>query len=361
VRARAIAVVVPVVIGVALAPSRARAAGPTQTGFALDTFEPSARGSDWFVLDSLDFRGDSRGAVGTVYEYADKPFVVKNAGGGDRAAVVQHQLYVHAGASFVIQDRVRLSVDLPIALVDTGTTGTFNGYTFPPPGQAALGDTPIAADLRLFGRYGELVTGTFGAEVIAPSGTRAQYTGDGKTRFLPRFQIAGVFRDLAWAARVGVLLRTGDDPIAGQTRGDAFVFGASLGWRPKQGRLVVGPEIYGSASLTEGSAANTPLEALLGAHYAFAEDWRVGLGVGPGLTSAIGTPTLRAALSIEFVAGAASERKKPVAPPPPPDKDGDGIQDSVDACPSEKGVPNTDPESNGCPPDEDEATPEAPQ
>jgi OOP family OmpA-OmpF porin len=369
----------------------ARAAGPAQSGFAVDTFDPSARGSDWFVLDSLDFRGDGRGALGVVAEYADKPFVVKNADGSDRAAVVAHQLYVHPGASLVILDRVRLSVDLPIALVDTGSTAAYNGYSFAPPGEAALGDVPFAADIRLFGTYGEIATGTFGVEATAPSGSRTQYAGDGKMRFIPRLQFAGAFKQLGWAARVGVLLRTGDDPIAGHTRGDAFVFGASIGWRPGEGKLVVGPEIYGSASVSEPSAANAPVEALLGAHYAFARDWRVGIGVGPGLSSAIGTPTLRTALSIEFVASPESERPdkgvvrpvhkpsdrdhdsvpdtldacpdKPGAPsvdaaidgcPPPSDSDGDGIPDNVDACPHEKGSPNADADANGCPPDADD-------
>jgi hypothetical protein len=39
-------------------------------------------------------------------------------------------------------------------------------------------------------------------------------------------------------------------------------------------------------------------------------------------------------------------------PPPPPtviDTDGDGIDDSVDACPAVPGVPSSDPSQNGCP------------
>ena len=377
-------------VAIATAAPQAKAAGPTQVGFAVDTFDPSARGSEWFVLDSLDFRDDGRGAIGVVAEYADKPLVVKNAGGGDRAAVVAHQMFLHAGASLVILDRVRLYADLPIAVLDTGTRTVYGGYTFAPPGQAALGDVPFAADLRLFGRWGEVATGAFGVEATAPSGSREQYTGDGKMRFLPRLQLAGTYREVTWAARVGMLFRTGDDAIAGQQRGHAFVFAGSIGWRPREGKLVVGPEIYGNASVTEPSAANTPVEALLGAHYNVAPDWRIGLGVGPGLSSALGTPTLRTALSIEFVARAEGDRPrrgarhheeapdrdhdgvpdaidacpdKPGRPnidpalngcPPPPDADGDGIADDVDACPEEKGSPSADPETNGCPPDADE-------
>ncbi len=37
----------------------------------------------------------------------------------------------------------------------------------------------------------------------------------------------------------------------------------------------------------------------------------------------------------------------------PPDRDGDGIPDTVDACPDIAGVKSEDPTKNGCPPDRD--------
>ena len=121
----------------------------------------------------------------------------------------------------------------------------------------------------------------------------------------------------------------------------------------------------------------------------FASEWRVGVGVGPGISSGLGVPVFRGALSLEFVARADEDKpKKPRHPhegppdrdhdsvpdsldacpdaagppnidaslngcPPPPDKDGDGILDEADGCPEEKGSPNADPETNGCPPDAD--------
>ena len=153
-----------------------------------------------------------------------------------------------------------------------------------PPNEAALGDAEFRGRCAPLRAHGQLATGAIGRGLtIAPTGSRAQYTSDGKTRFVPRLQLAGAFKDLAWAVRLGMLFRTEDDPIAGQTRGHAFVFGGAVGWRPDHGRLTIGPEIYGSASVTEPSSANTPVEAILGARYALARRWRVGLGAGPGL------------------------------------------------------------------------------
>ncbi len=341
-----------------LAAAPARAAGPAApvaAGFDANAFDPAARGSDWFALDSLDIRDDGRGAVGVVGEYAYKSLVVKDPGGSDRASVVEHSFVVHPGASLIILDRLRLSVDVPIVLHQAGTSANLDGVRLDAPDKTALGDSSFAADLRIFGRYGEVATGAVGVEAIAPTGDQDQYTGDGSTRLVGRLSLAGITKHVEWAARGGMLFRTQDEALAnGQKRGEAIVFGASVGYRGDGGKLVVGPEIYGSTSVTEASAANTPVEALASLHYFFAPEWRVGVGVGPGIGSGIGAPLLRAALSIEFV-----KPPEPPAPPPvararewegPRDGDKDGVPDSLDACPELPGPATDDPATNGCPP-----------
>ena len=45
-------------------------------GFAVDTFEPSERGSDWFSVESLDLRGNVRPAIGVVMDGAYRPLVI---------------------------------------------------------------------------------------------------------------------------------------------------------------------------------------------------------------------------------------------------------------------------------------------
>jgi outer membrane protein OmpA-like peptidoglycan-associated protein len=360
---------------------------PPPQGFDVDTFNPSARGSDWFVLDSLDFRDDGRPAAGVVAEYAYLPLIAKN-GNGTITSIVASQLFLHPGASIVLLDAVRFSFDLPIAVANSGYSGSIGNYALNAPDQAALGDTAFAADVRLFGRYRDVATGSLGLEVIAPTGSASQYTGDGTARIVPRFQLAGMTGPLSWAARVGVLLRTQDDAVVGSTRGTALVYGASVGWHPDK-KLTLGPEVYGNTSLTESSSANSPAEVFLGAHYALADEWRVGAAVGTGISSALGVPVFRSALSLEYVTQADEDKPKKHEPraaevpdrdhdtvpdtldacpdrpgppsldaslngcPPPPDRDGDGITDDIDACPDEKGSPSTRIDRNGCPPDAD--------
>src|SRR4051812_48062334 len=66
-------------------------AQPAAHGFSLDRFEPSAGGSDWFVLESLDFRGNGRPSLGVVGEWAWKPLVLYNRSDEEVATVVDQQ------------------------------------------------------------------------------------------------------------------------------------------------------------------------------------------------------------------------------------------------------------------------------
>src|SRR4051812_43676754 len=74
-------------------------------GFAVNRFEPSERGSEWFTGESLDFRGHFRPAAGLVFDYANRPLTIFAPDGSVRTAVVADQLFAHAGASAVFWDR----------------------------------------------------------------------------------------------------------------------------------------------------------------------------------------------------------------------------------------------------------------
>jgi outer membrane protein OmpA-like peptidoglycan-associated protein len=337
-------------LGGALLTFSAVASAQTQSpGFAVDTFNPSERGSEWFVLDSLDMRGNARPTIGVVGEWGVKPLAIYDLDGTERAAVVEHQLYLHPGASLVILERVRFALDVPIAVYNTGNDGALRAFRFKGPTDPAVGDVRGALDFRMFGRYGEAITATIGVQAFIPTGFRAQYTGDGSGRLLPRLQLAGDAGIVTYAVRGGVLFRVDDAPILGEERGHALVYGAAAGLRLVDKKLVIGPELYGSASLTNPDEQNTPLEALLGVHYTIADLVRIGAGGGPGFTKGLGTPLARAVLSIELVPGV----PPPKARPKLLDSDGDGIDDKVDACPDEPGVRTNDEATNGCPPPKD--------
>ena len=355
-------------------------------GFALNRFDPSERGSEWFVLDTLDMRGTVRPAFGVVGDWGYKPLVVydKNNDNKEVGSIVEHQLFVHVGGSLSLAERIRISADLPIAAYQTGQTLVSNGTTFNAP-ESALGDLRLSGDLRLFGRYGGPITAAIGASVYLPTGDRDNYTSDGNTRVQPHFNVAGDIGPLAYALKGGFNYRPLDEEFAQGKRLGSELFGAvSAGLRLANKKLLIGPELYGSTVITDEKTffkkRTTPAELMLGLHYT-AGDFRVGAGVGTGVFAGShgwGSPQLRTLLNLEWMPSYTddsdgdgvpdSEDACPTVPgvktndpktngcPPPPapaDRDGDSIVDSEDACPDVPGVRTSDPKTNGCPPDKD--------
>ena len=89
-------------------------------GFAINRFEPSERGSDWFTTESLDMRGHLRPAIGIVGDWAYKPLVLYDANGDEQAAIVKHQIFAHLGGALTLYDRFRLGVNLPLGRLPDG-------------------------------------------------------------------------------------------------------------------------------------------------------------------------------------------------------------------------------------------------
>jgi OmpA-OmpF porin, OOP family len=334
-------------LATAMAWSSAEAQTAASQGVALDRFEPSERGSEWFVQDSLDLRGALRPALGLVVDYGYKPYVLINPDGSENTSIVTDQLFVHVGGSVVVLSRVRLGVSLPVLLTQDGslTGGVVNGQRIVGATGGGIGDLRIGADLRIAGTYGDPFTLAVGGRVWLPTGDSTKYLGDGEVRVGPQLEAAGDVSAFVYAASLGIVYRANSNGFAGHPTGSEVTFGAAMGVRVLDRALVVGPELWGSTVLDGGDAfgtRTTPLALVVGGHYT-AGDFRFGLGAGPGLSRAAGTPIFRALASIEYAPAF-------VAPARPTDRDGDGVLDPDDACPDVPGVRSEDPRTNGCPP-----------
>lgn len=316
-------------------------------GFALNRFDPSERGSDWFAVESLDLRGHMRPAVGVVGDWGYKPLVLYDANGDERAAIVEHQIFAHLGASLVMFDRVRFGVNLPLAAYQSGEAGTVQNSTFDSSNSTTVGDARIGADARIVGEYGDPVTLAGGLQVHLPTGSQDSFTGDGNVRVTPRVMAAGDIGMFTYAARLGFVYRANDDAIGGIPKGSELSFGAAAGVRLLEKKLTVGPELFGGTVVSDGDSIlkdqrTTPVEVIAGAHYRINEDWKAGAGVGPGLSRGLGAPTLRVLATVEWAPDFAKKEL-------PVDRDGDGILDTEDACPTIPGMRTDDPTTNGCP------------
>jgi outer membrane protein OmpA-like peptidoglycan-associated protein len=220
-----------------------------------------------------------------------------------------------------------------------------------------------------------------------PTGDATKYLGDSEVRVGPQLVAAGDLASFVYAASLGLVYRANSSGFAGHPTGSEATFGAAVGLRALEKKLVVGPEIWGSTVLANADAVfgtrTTPLAVVVGAHYTEG-NFRFGLGAGPGLSRAAGTAVFRALASIEYVPAFAEpvkqadrdsdgvfdsedacadtpgvrtdDAKTNGCPPPslpPPDRDGDAIPDGEDACPDTRGVRTEDPKTNGCPRDRD--------
>jgi OmpA-OmpF porin, OOP family len=344
-----------VLAGAACAGAFALAAGDAraqQAGYAVDHFETSERGSEWFTLDSLDIRGHGRPALGLVTSWGARPLVVY---GGDQVAssIVRSQVMVNAGTSFTLADRVRLGVNVPLQVFADGHTAGAGATAYAPPSdEVSVGDTRVSADVRVFGEHGAPFVAAVGASLWIPSGSPTAYTGDGKVRVGPRVQIAGDVGDFAYAARVGFVYRARDEAFAEGAIGSEIGGAASVGYRVLSRKLLLGPEFFASSVVSRSGSDNaklTPVEALFGAHYT-AGELRVGAGIGAGLTSGYGAAEARGLVSLEWAPDVAPPVASSAAPPAAKDADADGVDDARDACPQLAGKPSNDPKTNGCPP-----------
>jgi outer membrane protein OmpA-like peptidoglycan-associated protein len=325
---------------IGLANASVALAQTTETqGISISSFDVAERGSDWFVGDSLDLRGSPRPAIGVVMDYAHKPLVLYDEQGKETAVIIGDQLYAHVGASLVLAERLRLAVNVPIALVSTGSSVPYEDTTITAASGAALGDMRVSADLRLFGRYGTPITMAIGGQLYLPTGDPAAFTGDGKIRLLGHVSVAGRIAIFAYSARASLMYRAQDQVATDVPTGTTVQFAVSAGLSLVNHQLLLGPELWGSTVVVNGGAFDketTPFELLFGAHYR-PRNFRFGVGVGPGLTQGIGTPAVRVVGVVEW------------APTFDEDRDGDGIIDDLDACPDVPGVPDPDPKKNGCP------------
>lgn len=327
--------------------SGSAAAQTSSSGFAISHFNPSERGSDWFVAESLDLRGSNRLAVGVVADYAHDPLVAYDEVTGDKvASLVSNQFYTHLGASYVLAERLRLSLNLPLLLAQGGDTLNVDGETASVAHGTHLGDLRAGADVRLFGAYREPLTLAIGAQLYLPTGDQAALAGDGKVRFAPRALAAGEVGPFVYSGRFEFVVRADHPTFDGESSGNDLFFAGAAGLRVQ--KFVFGPELFGTTSLQPKAfqKANTPVEILFGAHY-LTHDVRLGLGVGPGLTRGVGAPDVRAVGTLEWAPQPAEPQPAPA--PVDPDRDHDGIDNAVDACPDQAGVSNPDPTLNGCP------------
>jgi outer membrane protein OmpA-like peptidoglycan-associated protein len=365
----------------ALAAATLGAAGPAlaqQPSLALDRFDPAPAGDRMFGVQSPYAAGELTPHVMLLGDYAHNPLVIRTDPGNNRVgAVVSNQLFLHLNGGLSLANRVYVNVDVPVALAQSGDSPPDgSGQTFTSPAKVQFGDLRLGVRVRLFGEYHDPFQLAVSGYLWVPTGAKGAFVSTGTARGLPQLVLGGrVAERLVWSAAAGPEIQ-GAQQFGSVGQGAMLKWGAGLGVLLLDNRhLQLGPEVSGAVTFRDLQKRTTNLEVLLDAKYRVIDDLEVGVGAGPGLTSGIGTPDVRAVFMVAYtpeqrrdrdhdgildrddacpdVPGVADADPGKNGCPPPSDRDHDGIPDKDDACPDVPGVPNPAPSLNGCPPDRD--------
>jgi len=282
------------------------------SGFAVERFYQSAPGSGWFVMDDLDIGGRLGGALSLTSGYARNPLVITGPDSKQKLAVVSQEAFVGIGGA-ITHDRFRGYIDFPTPLVVSGTSGTLGPYQFTAP-SVSLGTNPdtvsdprTGVDARLFGEPGSLLRLGAGAQLIFPSGIRADYVTDARYRAMFRFLAAGDVGAFRYAGQLGVHVRPlNDAPVPGSPNGSEFLYGIGGGRRfagPGGWAVVAGPEIFGETAFRSFFSGETGTEALLTGRLeqtGTERNLRIKLGIGHALVQNFGAAQWRIVFGVEL-------------------------------------------------------------
>jgi len=282
-------------------------------GFAVERFYPAAPGGGWFVMDDLNISGGVGGAIEVTSGYARNPLKLTSPDGTQRLALISDEAFVDVGVA-ATYDRYRVYLNVPIPFLVTGNSGTLGLYQLNAPALTVgtnpdtVADPRIGVDVRLFGEPGSSLRLGAGAQLIFPSGNRADYVSDARYRGMFRFLAAGDAGAFSYAGQIGVHLRPlNDAPAPGSPEGNEFLFGGSAGRRfsVRSGwTIIVGPEIYGETAFGSFfSLHQTGIEGLMTGRFERTgpgPHLRFKMGIGHGLVQHFGAPEWRVLAGVEL-------------------------------------------------------------
>jgi OmpA-OmpF porin, OOP family len=315
-------------------------------GYALSHFDASTAGDDFFGVGSPLAEGHLEFRALAVFDYAHEPLIV-----GDDQAIVSAIGYLRPQFSLALFDQLLVSLDLPVAVIQSGDSPTIGGFILESPSGVSMGDVRLGARGRIAGRSTSPFAIGLGSYIYLPSAGTDTFAGDGAVRAKPELTFGGrVNGDVGflWSLALGTTLKTSGNP-------HEFNFGAGAAITFADQLVQVGVETYGAVDygrdppLSNGRVsleAPTPLaiELLPGVKVRPWEGLVFGAGAGPGMSDGAGVPSVRvvALAGWDFAESRATKVER--------DRDGDTILDSRDACPDEAGPSSDKPERNGCPP-----------
>jgi hypothetical protein len=320
------------------------AQGAAEKEFSVQRFDPAPGPRNYFSTRGVRTSGEMAWSAGLFVNYAYRPFAVKscfsesncddpNATGHSDVKVIDNLLTGDALASLTPIPRLQIGLKVPVSWVsgdglsDTGVAAK-EGID-----AVGMGDVTLEGKYRLHGEIKDPFVVGAGAFVTGPLGratAKDTYIGDAS----PTAGIRGIFDGeqgpFSFGGNLSAVYR-GEGRVGSTTLGPEFRYGVAGGFKPSPVLRVV-LDGFGATKFSAKNGTNT-LEVDGGIQIMPIDSPIViSAGAGTGLIQGVGVPVVRGFLGFMFVAEGG-------------DRDGDGVKDGDDQCPTIAGSPET----NGCP------------
>lgn len=343
--------------------------------FQLDRFAPGPALNDGLALSLPSTLGHLRPSIQLLGDYARKPLVTSGYGtdAGD-VNIVLNRMNAHLVLALGLGERGEVFAHLPVVVFQQGDEPRPGGRRFNEASTAGLSDLTLGGSYHLLGESDRGASLGINAALSLPTGSGDAFASDGGVGARGALSVAQIWKSATLAFETGLAYRPEND--YGQVRVDGVARVRTIGseWLYRAGlhvpvgtrtRLML--ELNGASSILARQffkEDSRPLEALLGARAHVGGGFYASAAAGLGLLSAPGIAVPRAILGLGYMPTREPERAaapeaaapEPVAEEPLPssDKDGDGLTDTSDQCPSDAEDSDGFEDNDGCPDEDDD-------
>jgi OmpA-OmpF porin, OOP family len=332
-----------------LVPALAKAGDPPfDPAIDVQLYDYSIGPKTFFSVADADVAAKKQLTVDMFVTFLTNPFTVYNVAPGEnmitgtRTRVVKSILAGQLSGAYGISDKLQVGLMLPMVFSMAGD-GLDPKTAMPASSElrvAGLGDLAAELKFRLVHKNDWRVALIGGVTLPSSFGSGgSQFIGDNLPTVRGRAALQWVHGKVSIGANLGVILRKPREIYASEI-GQQMTWNAGAALRVTERFSVVG-EIYGRTGLFKFDLDRSPMEASGGVRVQATNSIAVVAGGGGGLIKGIGSPDVRAFLSIGYA-------------PDIRDTDGDAVPNGRDECPLVPEDRDGFKDSDGCPDDDND-------
>ena len=342
------------VAGLLVAPVVAAQQRPADGEFSVQRFDPAPGPRNYFSTRGVRTEGQMAWTAGLVLNYAGDPFVVKSCrtqtdcnqpsgvpGRTQDIHIIDKIITGDFMGSLTPIDRVQIGLKIPVSFVHgDGLTTSGSNSGLPQQGGlngAGLGDIMLEGKVRAYGEVKDPFVVGGALFVTAPLGhatAENKYIGDGTPIVGLRAIFDGRQGPFSFGGNLAGLYR-GSGRVGSTTLGSEFRYGIGAGFEASPIVRVI-LDGFGGTKFSSNNGTNSLEIDGGGVVTPLASPISILAALGAGVVQGIGVPTFRAILGVTYTAEAR-------------DRDGDGINDNQDQCPTEAEDLDGFEDTDGCP------------